>query len=441
MNDDRELLLRYAHQRDDAAFAELVRRHVDLVYSAALRQVNGDAHLAQDATQLVFADLARKAGTLASHRVLAGWLFTSTRFAAAKLVRSEQRRRRRELEAHTMNELTGGTERDWDRVRPVLDAAMANLGEADREALLLRFFEGCGFAEVGERLRLSENAARMRVERAVDKLHALLARRGVTSTATALAAALTSQGVAAAPAGLAASVSGAVLTGAAVAAGNAGAASVTLMSIGKFSLGVLGGVVVGGVGGVMLHDARTAHLNEELAQLRSAGVTPAEMAASTPSHSATFAEEHQWTEVQLDQLANETEKLRAIQAASAVNGRSRGPASERNPRLPLYDVKNVDQLPQVTHRRPPVYPSGLRRQGIAGDALVEFVIGSDGRVREVSVLRATHVEFGEAAANAVQEWRFDAAVKAGMPVDVKMQQRIAFSVPSDQAPVENQPWP
>ena len=96
MNDDCDLLRRYARQRDEAAFAELVRRHVDLVYSAALRQVNGDAHLAQDATQLVFRDLARKAGALVSHRVLAGWLFTSTRFAVAKLVRSEQRRRTRE---------------------------------------------------------------------------------------------------------------------------------------------------------------------------------------------------------------------------------------------------------------------------------------------------------------------------------------------------------
>jgi TonB family protein len=261
----------------------------------------------------------------------------------------------------------------------------------------------------------------------------------VTSTATALAAALASQGVAAAPAGLAASVSGAVLTGAAVAAGSAGAASVTLMSIGKFSFGVLGGVVVGGVGGVMLHDARTAHLNEELAQLRAVGVTPVSITASVAARDEPG--EARWPEVQLEQLADETEALRAMHEASVITERSLSASRERKPRPQLYDLKNVDQMPQATHRKPPVYPSELRRQGVAGDALVEFVVGSDGRVRELGVVRATHVEFGESAANAVQEWRFDAAVKAGMPVDVKMMQRIAFSVPSDQAPVENQPWP
>lgn len=95
MMDDATLLRRYAQDRAESDFAELVRRHLNLVYSAALRQVNGDTHFAQDVTQLVFTDLARKAAKLADHRVLAGWLFTSTRFAAAKLVRGESRRETR----------------------------------------------------------------------------------------------------------------------------------------------------------------------------------------------------------------------------------------------------------------------------------------------------------------------------------------------------------
>ena len=165
MKDDATLLRSYARDRSESDFAELVRRHVNLVYSAALRQVNGGTHLAQDVTQSVFTDLARKALSLASHRVLAGWLFTSTRFAAAKLLRGEQRRRLREQEAQSMQENSASdptASLDWDRVRPVLDDALAELGERDRDAILLRYLEGRDFAQVGEKLSLSDNAARMR---------------------------------------------------------------------------------------------------------------------------------------------------------------------------------------------------------------------------------------------------------------------------------------
>src|SRR5262249_27235294 len=105
MTPDCELLRRYAKTGSEEAFAELVQRHLDLVYSAALRQVNSDAHLAQDVAQTVFADLARKAGLLSRRAVLTGWLYTSTHFAAAKVVRAERRRHAREQEAHNMREL------------------------------------------------------------------------------------------------------------------------------------------------------------------------------------------------------------------------------------------------------------------------------------------------------------------------------------------------
>src|SRR5688572_13292298 len=124
MKDDIELLRCYVEEGANDAFSELVQRHVNFVYSAALRQLNGDAHLAADATQLVFTDLARKARSLLGHRMLAGWLFTSTRFATAKLVRGEQRRHAREMEAQLMHELNGGdstSQLEWQQVRPVLD--------------------------------------------------------------------------------------------------------------------------------------------------------------------------------------------------------------------------------------------------------------------------------------------------------------------------------
>lgn len=180
MKDDATLLHSYAHQRSEADFAELVRRHVDLVYSVALRELNGDAHLAQDATQLVFIDLARKADRLTGHRLLAGWLFNSTRYAAANLVRGVRRRQAREAKAQlmeTMNAPEPADAAEWERVRPVLDAALGELNERDREAVLLRFLQNRDYAAIGARLALSDNAARMCVDRALDKLRTVLARR------------------------------------------------------------------------------------------------------------------------------------------------------------------------------------------------------------------------------------------------------------------------
>jgi RNA polymerase sigma factor (sigma-70 family) len=208
MTEDAELLRRYAVERSEPAFTELVRRRLDLVYSVALRQVGGDAHLAQDVTQRVFSDLARKAGKLPAGVVLSGWLYRAAHFTASDIVRAERRRRTREQETETMREtsMSAADTVEWDRLRPLLDEAMGELGEEDRDAVALRFFEGRAFAEIGAALRLSEDAARKRVDRALAKLPGLLSRRGVTSTTTALGLALADQAGIAAPAGLAASV-------------------------------------------------------------------------------------------------------------------------------------------------------------------------------------------------------------------------------------------
>ena len=138
MRSDGELLRDYAEGHSEAAFDELVRRHVDLVYSAALRQLNGDAHLAEDVAQSVFTDLARKAASLWRREDLAGWLYTSTHFAAAKTARTASRRRAREHEAHAMQQMLHSptTDLDWNGLQPVLDSVMHDLKEADREAIL-----------------------------------------------------------------------------------------------------------------------------------------------------------------------------------------------------------------------------------------------------------------------------------------------------------------
>jgi RNA polymerase sigma factor (sigma-70 family) len=249
MMTDAELLLRYTKDRSESAFAELVQRRVNLVYSAALRESQGDASLAEDVTQAVFTELARKASSLSRHPALAGWLYTSVRHVAANLRRSQQRRLRREQETHLMNELipSESHEPDWRELRPVIDDAMHELAESDRAAIVLRFFEDQSLKEVGQALGLNENAARMRVDRAMEKLRGSLARRGITSTATGLATALVAGAVGSAPSGLAATVAGAALAGTAATASTTTFTLLQIMTTTQLKAGAITALVVAGV--------------------------------------------------------------------------------------------------------------------------------------------------------------------------------------------------
>lgn len=216
MTEDAELIRRYTEEQSEGAFAELVQRHVPLVYSAALRRLAGDAHAAADVTQLVFTALARQAPSLAHCRILPGWLYATTRNVAVDFIRSEHRRRTREQEAHAMHELESTSPPpEWVQLRPLLDEVMDQLGQQDREAILLRFFAQRSFSEIGHALDLKEDAARMRVDRSLDKLRILLARRGATSTCAALGLMLTSQAATAAPAGIAGAITSTALQSAA----------------------------------------------------------------------------------------------------------------------------------------------------------------------------------------------------------------------------------
>jgi RNA polymerase sigma factor (sigma-70 family) len=219
MIDDRQLLARYVAEVSEEAFTELTRRYLGLVYSAALRQVRHE-QLAQDVTQVVFANLARKARSIPEGTVLAGWLHRDTRYTALDFLRAEARRLRREQQSVEMNSTNSDPQPGWEEIRPLLDEALTKLAPADRDALLLRYFEQRDFAGVGAALGASAEAARKRVDRALERLREQLVKRGIRTTAAALGGALTVHAVETVPAGLVVSlVAGAAATAASGAGG------------------------------------------------------------------------------------------------------------------------------------------------------------------------------------------------------------------------------
>jgi len=216
--DDSVLLRRFTETQSDEAFAALVSRHVNLVYSVALRQT-GRPHQAEEITQAVFILLARKAAGLRHEKALTSWLFQATRLTASNFIRSETRRRRREEEAH-MQEMfnandnanpAAAPDETWARIAPLLDGAVGSLREKDRRALLMRFYEGRSLRELGAVLGASEAAAEKRVSRALDKLRNYFAKRGVDSSVDAITSAMAAHSIQAAPAALAKSATAAAL--------------------------------------------------------------------------------------------------------------------------------------------------------------------------------------------------------------------------------------
>jgi RNA polymerase sigma factor (sigma-70 family) len=223
MIEDTVLLREYTANRTEEAFAQLVRRHLNLVYAAAMRRTGGDPHRSQEIVQLVFNELARRAEKVARHPTLAGWLHAATRNAAINAARADRRRRFYEKEASLMNEILSfpPLDAEWDRLRNMIDEVIDRLPQSDHDAIVLRFLEGHTFAEVGQALQISEDAARMRVDRALNKIRRLLARRGITSSAAALSLGLAGHTGMAAPAGMAATITSGALSHAA-SAGSAG---------------------------------------------------------------------------------------------------------------------------------------------------------------------------------------------------------------------------
>ena len=217
--DDHQLLAEFARDHSEPAFAALVHRHLNLVHATALRSL-GQSHAAEEVASAVFIILAQKAGKLSARVVLSGWLYQTARLTAANYLRGEIRRQKREQEAYMQSTLNGDGEASspaapetiWPQIAPLLDDALARLGATDRNAIVLRFLEDKSLAEVGAALGASEDAAKMRVNRALEKLRKIFSKRGVTLSAMVIAGAVSSGSACAAPAGLAATISAVAVT-------------------------------------------------------------------------------------------------------------------------------------------------------------------------------------------------------------------------------------
>jgi RNA polymerase sigma factor (sigma-70 family) len=230
-NDDLKLLREYSRSHSEPAFATLVSRHVNLVYSVAMRQVR-DPHLSGEITQAVFIILARKADKLSQHTVLPGWLCRTARYVSARALRTEFRRQRREQEAYMQSILNEPESETWTHIAPLLDGAMEQLGRKDHDALVLRFFENKSLGEVGVAIGASEDTARMRVNRALEKLRKFFTKRGVSSTAETIAGQISANSVQAAPVALAKAVT-------AVALAKGAAASASTLTLIKGALKIM----------------------------------------------------------------------------------------------------------------------------------------------------------------------------------------------------------
>jgi RNA polymerase sigma factor (sigma-70 family) len=253
--DDHELLAEFARTESEAAFAALVGRYVNLVYSTA-RRFAGNPHHAEEITQAVFIILARKAGKLSPRAVLSGWLYQTTRLTAANFMKGEIRRQHREQEAYMQSISTEPEAAAWQQLAPHLDEAMGRLGETDRNAIVLRFFENKTAREVGAALKLSEAAAHKRVNRALEKLRKIFSKRGVTLSGAIIAGAVSANSVQAAPVGLAATMSTTAVKGSAAAATVSSLVKGTLKIMAytklKMAIGITAGILLAGGAATML---------------------------------------------------------------------------------------------------------------------------------------------------------------------------------------------
>jgi len=263
-----ELLARYRERHAEDAFAELVRRHLDLVFSAALRQVRSP-QLAEEVAQSVFTDLARQAQQLAQDTILSAWLYAVARRTAIDAVRREARRQKREQLAMELSSMNADSA-DWSQIEPILDEAMETLDATERSAVLLRYFEKKSLREVGHALGTTEEAARKRVSRGVESLQEFFTKRGVTAGAGGLAVAISANAVQGAPIGLSATIAATAVGSTLGATTTAGVTATISKAIVMTTLQktIIGATIVAAVGAGLYQTRQSSRLAQENESLK-----------------------------------------------------------------------------------------------------------------------------------------------------------------------------
>ena len=384
--DDMALVREFAAHHSEAAFETLVARHLDIVYSAALRQV-GDLHLAQEVTQRVFILLARKAGSLRPETVLAGWLFKATRYMALAELRTRHRRLHQETKAF-METSPSETpvEPAWPQIAPLLDEALAGLNETDRRALLLRYFERRSLAEVGAALALNEDSARKRVDRGLEKLRKFFMKRGVSLSTTAITGAVAANAVKSAPAGLALTIKIASLA----AAGTGAFSLLSFMSLTKFSVGLSAlvaavtttALVVQHQSQVQLHEQNAA-LQQQLTEIQTDNASLSNrLTMAVPPDSGTTAEHTELIRLRgevgvLRRQAGESVRLLAEDHARLAQAAAKpAQANQISPEMlsQIQSVNTINALKQV----------GLAMRIFSGDNANQFPTNFDQMTAELN---------------------------------------------------------
>lgn len=328
---DLELLKDYEHKSAEDAFAELVRRYLGLVYSAALRQVRS-RQLAEEIAQATFLKLARHARRLPPNTIVAAWLYQVTRREAIDAIRAEVRRRKREQMASEIHAMNAFAE-DWTPIEPLLDEAMHALEDADRAAVLLRYFENKSLREVGQALGSSDDAAQKRVSRALERLRQYFAKRGVTAGASAIAVVLSTHAAQAAPASLA----GAISAAAAALATTTFAATSTTIAMTTLQKALITAAITAAVGTGIYEAWQVAGLRQEVQALRQEHASLNQNAQREREEAtaalATLRDENlrlQNDATELPRLREEVSRLRT-RALDLAKTRSTAPASNAAP--------------------------------------------------------------------------------------------------------------